>query len=201
MPEIGRVRTVFTGVAGSPYYSNLYFLGLAIGADAQAAVDNVDVFWTSLASVMNIGLVGEIEAEVPVLDDTTGEIVSVFTTTGGVVDPTSADGALPWATQGLVRLATSGFIEGRRVRGRINIPGLGEASSDGGAPGTSIKASMQAAIDGLVDATDSTLVVWSRPKPVVPPTDPPTYDRLGSSYVVTSASVWDKWAQLRSRRD
>jgi hypothetical protein len=150
---------------------------------------------------MNIALLGQIEAEVPVLEAENGEIQSVFTTTGGSVDPTSADAALPWATQGLVRLATSGFVDGRRVRGRINIPGLGEASSDNGAPNVSIRTSLQASVDALISDTAQTLAVWSRPRPEEDPPNPDKPARLGAPFVVTSGSVWDKWAQLRSRRD
>lgn len=201
MVEIARVRTVFTGVAGSPYYSNLYWDGAEDITGAQAAVDLVDEFWSLLASVMNIGLIGQIEAEVPIIEDTTGQIVGVNTTTGGVVDPTNAGEPLPWATQGLIRLATEGFVDGRRVRGRINIPGLGEGSSDAGVPNAAIIASMQAAGEILADSSSPVLCIWCRPRAANAEATPPVAARAGSSHNVSTVSVWNQWAQLRSRRD
>ena len=201
MGTIQRVRTVFTGVAGSPYYNNIYFDSAGTLADAQAAVDRVDAAWTTITSIMNIALLGAVEAEVPQINDENGEITGVFATTGGVVDPTNAGEPLPWATQGLVRLLTNSFVEGRRVRGRIFIPGLGEAASDAGVPNANTITSLNNLGTTLISGGAPHPVIWSRPIEADPDAVPPVEGRLGSSHLVTLASTWNKWSVLRSRRD
>lgn len=201
MALIGRVRTVFTGVAGAPYYNNLYFGSVDNLTDAQAAVDLVDQAWTSLVSIMAGALIGNIEAEVPMIEDTTGAIQSVFATSGGVIDPVSAAEPLPWASQGLIRCATDDFSDGRRVRGRIFVPGLTEAAQDAGVPSATTIASLTAMGQILTTAANPIYVIWRRPRVADPDADPPITARPGSSHNVGACVGWNQWAVLRSRRD
>jgi hypothetical protein len=201
MVALARVRTVFSGVAGSPYYNNLYFSGVATTADADAVIDNVAGAWGTLASVMNIGLIGEVEAEVPLIEDTTGVISDVLTGSAEVIDPTGPTDPIPPSSQGLVRLLTSTFVRGRRLRGRIFVPGLLEANSASGRPDANAIAFLQAFGDALITPNTFPLRIWSRPVPADPEATPPTPALPGSSGPVTSITVWDQWAVLRSRRD
>jgi len=201
MANIARVRTVFTGVAGAPFYNNLYFGGIADVINPQDCVDAVDVAWTTLTTIMNINLIGAIEAEVPIIEDTTGEIQSVVSTTGGVVDPTSAAEPLPTATQGLVRLSTNTFVDGRRLRGRVFVPGLTEGSQDAGVPNASTIASLANFGQTILDDSSVNLVIFRRPRPADPDAIPPVEARDGTSASVASSTGWGQFAVLRSRRD
>ena len=201
MPDIARVRTVFTGVAGSPFYNNLYFGTIADVINPQACVDAVDVAWTTLTSIMRIDLIGAIEAEVPIIEDTTGEIQSVVSTTGGVVDPTSAAEPLPTASQGLVRISTNTFLNGRRLRGRIFVPGLTEASQSTGVPNASTITSLAAMGMSLINDANTNLVIYRRPRPEEDPPNPNKPARDGASASAVSATGWGQFAVLRSRRD
>lgn len=201
MANIARVRTVFTGVGGSPFYNNLYFGGIDNLINAQDCVDAVDVAWTTLTTIMNGALIGAIEAEVPIIEDTTGEIQSVVSTTGGVVDPTSAAEPLPTAAQGLVRLSTNTFVDGRRLRGRVFVPGLTEASQSTGQPNSSTIASLANFGQVIIDDTSVNLVIFRRPRAADPDANPPVTARAGTSASVTASTGWGEFAVLRSRRD
>lgn len=198
---VARVRTVFTGVAGAPYYNNLYFENVNDLSDAQAAVDLVDSAWSTLNSVLAGALIGNIESEVPIIDIPSGNITLVWATTGGVVDPTSAAEPLPWASQGLLRLSTNTFLGGRRVRGRVFIPGFTEAAQDAGIPSATTQTAIANMGATLIAPTEPTLVVYSRPRPADPDADPPVAARDGFASVVEGTTAWNKWAVLRSRRD
>jgi hypothetical protein len=59
----------------------------------------------------------------------------------------------------------------------------------------------RAAATTFATATAFHPVVWVRPKPVKPPTTPPTFVHLGQAVAMSAARVPDKTAVLRSRRD
>jgi len=191
------VRSVATGVAGSPYYTNLYFNGDP--GNVNIALSRVRTFWDSLASVMRSGLVTNVESEVRVLEPATGEVTNILV--GGeqaAVAASGGGGIAPPATQGLIRLQTSGLRLNRQVQGRIFIPGVITASVS--AQGTALTA-YQTALTNAATALRATtsgvqLVVWSRPRPLIGPVGLP-----GQASPVTGASAWQEFAVLRSRRD
>jgi hypothetical protein len=196
MASIRRVRTIFSGVAGTPWYSNLYFT--FVSGTAQATVDNVAAFWGSVDALMRNSVTWATEAGVPTIDDVTGDITSVETTTPGTgAGAVSTAELLPIQTQGLIHLLTGSFQFGRQVRGRIFVPGLTEAANNNGIMDSTTATSIQTAAAALVTGSSSPgpLRVFSRPKPLlVPP-------RLGTSFVVSQTSVPTKFSVLRSRRD
>jgi hypothetical protein len=201
MTEIMRVRSVLNGVAGLPGYSNLYF-GPVDGTLAESdAVDLVAAFWNSMLGDMDNNITITVEGEVPIIEDTTGEIQDVVTVTGQTLAVFGQSDPLPFTTQALGRFITADFVNGRRVRGRMFVPGMCEISNALGVPTTTFITAASARFAGLVGDATAPLVIWSRPIPVKPPTTPPTFTRLGSSHVVTESNVWTQWASLRSRRD
>lgn len=178
-----RVRTVFTGVAGTPWYSNLYFGDTSLPADAHAAV--VD-FWALIGPYIHTSVDWTVESEVTVLSILTGQPTSQ-TSVGAISGGGTASGQpLPWATQGLLRARTEAYANGRNVRGRIFIPGLTEDAQSQGRPEPAVGPLMVTAAEQLL-LTDATWVVWSRKNQIQPE--------------VTSVDFWQEWAVLRSRRD
>lgn len=183
-----RVTTVFSGVAGTPYYSSQFFGGSTEG-EAVAAAQAVDDFWGAL----QINIWGVLQAnqlpEVAQIDPATGQQIDAFPVDVEETDFTANQEPLPWATQGLIRLRTNTFVGGRRLQGRIFVPGLQEVNSIGGNPDASVLTALGNAANILATngSTAGGLVVYSR-----------THQQAAA---VTSVSVWNRWAVLRSRRD
>lgn len=181
-----RVRTVFGGVAGSPWYSNLFFDDQDAGG-AEGAVQAVADFWEDLRPDIRSGLSWTVEGDVAIISPGTGEMEGVFpvgAVTGSGMGP---EELLPTATQGLLRLRTGAYVGGREVRGRVNVPGLTEAASSSGVPIPTFIGRLSSAGANLVDHPDATLMVYSRKNFIASP--------------VVSATAAPYWAVLRSRRD
>ena len=191
------VRSVATGVAGSPYYTNLYFNGDP--GNVNIALGRVRQFWVDLAGVMRTGLVTNVESEVRVIDPASGDVTNILVGGEQTAVASSGSGAIaPPATQGLIRLQTSGLRLNRQVQGRIFIPGVTSAAVS--AQGTALTA-YQTTLTNAAAALRATtsgvqLVVWSRPRPLIGPVGLP-----GQASPVTGASAWQEFAVLRSRRD
>lgn len=181
-----RVRTVFTGVPGTPYYSNLYFTQEG-GTVAQARAA-VNTFWEANKALITVNLKWSIELEVPIIDEVTGDVISVAAgTTTYTSQGTRTETPIPYSNQVLCRLRTGVFNGGREIRGRIFIPGFTQISQNSdGVVGTAA-AGVATNLAAMINSADAQLVVWAKSK--------------GAYAVVNSGSVWNQFAVLRSRRD
>lgn len=181
-----RIDSVLTG-PGGPYFNSLYFESESALA-AEAAADAVVGMWTAAAGSLNGEISAEVLPEVPVVDPATGQATSYHAVTGGTVEMSGTGQPLPFTTQGLIRWQTGNVANGRRIRGRLFVPGFDEEASTGGVPGSSAVNVMttmaQVLLNDFPDA--GPLVVFSRTN--------------GVAAVVTGFSVWTQWASLRSRR-
>lgn len=189
MATLGRIRTVWGGVAGSPYYSNLWFLTDAGGAGMEDSCDAWTAWIDSLSVNFNTLMTFVVEPDVPLIDSTTGILTGSTTITPNAVDLDGGGDVLPPATQGLVRWTTGAVFAGRRLRGRLFLPGMLEANSTAaGDPSGALVASVNSSVATFIAACDQApLVVYS-----------PTHNGFAS---VDSGNMWIKWASLRSRRD
>jgi len=194
---LDRVRTVFTTVAGAPYYSNLYFLNPTGANQAASVIAQVKAFWTTMSPTMFNTIPWNVEADVPVINEIDGKITSIHTGVAQSGTGTNVGEVLPPSTQLLARLQTGGFVNGRRVRGRIFIPLQVESNSTNGRPTASLLTTLNGALTTLIGSAIQ-LNIWSRPY-----TDPLGVkpSRPGSTFGVTSGSGWSEWAVMRSRRD
>jgi hypothetical protein len=182
-----RVRTVWTGVAGAPYYSNHYFEGAAGATDAAQAVSDVVAFWTALQNNIDNNATGTVQSEVVEIDPATGDITASYATAGGVVTGTDAGDALPPQTQGLVRYQTGVYIGGRQVVGHTYVPSPPEAlNSAVGLPVVTYNTRCNTAA-GILVASPAVFSVWSRAH--------------GQRVTVIGGGGTAQWAVLRSRRD
>lgn len=198
-----RIRTLVTGVAGSPWYVNTYFNGDTV-TEAQDASAKMAVFWDSVKLKMLSGLTIQVSPEVVSVEPATGEMLDFFTVARTPINAAASGLPLPFSNQALVRITTDAVRAGRRVQGRILLPGfvVGEQSGDGTPTAGSVSTTTTLA-QALVDpASTSGLGVWSRPVfgNVIDPL-PPVIVRPGAFFSATSAVMQDKWAVLRSRRD
>lgn len=182
-----RVRAIWSGVAGTPWYTNLYFDGTG-SADAQAAADAVHVFLTGFSFQFSNQTGVAIDSFVAVVDPVSGDV-----TGGHTVDPgDSISGQetgqlLPKATQSLSTLNTPIYVAGRNIKGRCFLPGYTEAANDGSGVMISTYATGLQAEWATLVATGPDLVVWSR--------------KNGLAAPVSNVTVSQKWAVLKSRRD
>lgn len=185
MVELSRYQTVFTGVAGAPWYSNIYFEG---GTPEGAAYGpNLATFWEAIDNVMHNSITWTIDSSYTVIESTTGEIQDVGTWDGatGVAD-LSAE-ALPWANQAVINWKTGFYTGGRELRGKTYVPALTQTANDGGILLAATRTTIEDAANALVTNSASALAVWGRTH--------------GVEAIVETATVPTKIAVLRSRRD
>lgn len=180
-----RVRTVFTGVQGSPWLSTMYFS--EFGGTASQAVTAVGTFWGAVDAHIANAVSWATEAEVATIATSTGEPTGLEITTPQTGTGSSGSQPIALAAQGLIRWRTGIFIEGRESRGRTFIPAVGAGDSVNGAPSTSLTTAVNAAAAALLADANSELEVYSRKHRVENP--------------VLTGSLWGSFAVLRSRRD
>lgn len=180
-----RVRTVFTGVQGSPWVNTAYFTDTA--GTAQQAATAVGQFWQAVDSLMEVSVSWSTQADVETVDAVSGQVTDVETTTPLTGGGVAATTGLPVATQGLVRWRTGDYFNGRELRGRWFIPGLATGANTDGAPSSTMISTVNTAAAALIADANSILVMWSR--------------KNGTTRAVESGSCWSQFAVLRSRRD
>lgn len=181
-----RVRTVFTGPAGAPWLNTLYFD--EAGGSAQQAATAAGAFWGAVDAHINTAVSWSTEADVVTVNADTGAATGVISTIPITGAGAVASDILPRSSQGLIRLLTGVFNDGRQIRGRIFVPGLTEtANGVGGIVAGATGLALGTAASDLVADASSTLLVWSR--------------SALQDHPVVATSVWSQFAVLRSRRD
>lgn len=181
------IRTDLTGLSGGPYLSTMHFAGSTL-ANAQDAADAVRTFWNAVRGEFSPAQTAQVQSDVTVLDDITGEPTGLHQVTApAAVVGLAAGEALPYGVQELVRWRTGSYIAGREIRGRTFIPGMCEPQNDNGRPTAASVATITAAAAALIADPDCNLIVYSRK------------NQTGSQ--VQSGTCWNQFANLRSRRD
>lgn len=198
-----RVRTLLTGVAGSPWYVNTYHFG-SDQADADNATARVRVFWDTIKAKIVSGVTIQVQTDVADVAEVDGEITTYLSSPTLPVTATGSGLPLPFSNQALVRLGTDAVARGRRVQGRLLIPGYvtGESTFTGTPTAGSISSTNAAAAPLRTPGGTGALGVWHRPlyTPSVGSLPPVLIDP-GQFHPATSAIMQPKWAVLRSRRD
>nr|CRY97456.1 hypothetical protein [uncultured prokaryote] len=184
MAAITRVRSVGRGVTGSPYYTNHYFTGEGLGADAIAAQQAVRTYWASLAPILGSALVVTIEGNVTTIEDTTGDITGVGSAADLTVTGSGGANVLPPQNQLRIGWRTGDYAAGRELQGASFIPYLGVGANNNGTVGASVNDEIAAAIAAMLDL--GTFVVYS-----------PTQ---GRSAVVTAGIPPIGFSVLKTRR-
>lgn len=198
MTVILRTAALLTGVSQpTGGFSSLWWLPGTTGGSTADATDCLARFRTFLdgcKSHMDDGLTWDFDPICIAVEDSTGVLTGAFAGTDPAsVTGTAAGDPLPAQTQGLVRLATATVINGRRLRGRLFLPGPVEADNTAaGVPSSTFLSDVLTAANTLLaaGATASAARIWHRP----------TGGAGGSSGTITSTSVLTSWSVLRSRR-
>lgn len=177
--------------------TQLYWAPGSVGGSTADATDCLARFrgiWASLAPHISSTISFVFDQTVLALEATTGVLTGSFTAAPAltVVGGLGSE-PLPRQTQGLIRWGTATVINGRRVRGRLFTPGMGEADNDGtGSPVAALVTALTTAGATIfvAGATSSEACVWHRP----------VGGAGGASPDITSAAGSPTWAVLRSRR-
>lgn len=201
MAELLRVKLRWQNFIGAPGYSIFHFREFEGSGDqngfAQQAVDKVNAFATAVVGHLPYQAQLQTMGEVEVIEDSTGALVDVVGTTQPAVLTSSATADVKYAgpTGAVITWRTAGIRNGRRIKGRtFVVPIAGHHFDANGTLGGGALAMLNGAATALRDtSTSPDLGVYARPS------GPGATD--GTWSVVTSHSVPDMAAVLRSRRD
>jgi hypothetical protein len=202
MARILRVKINWTGFTGAPGYSNLHFEQVADDPMTQSEVNEAITMTQTWIATFRAGMppdcITAVDGSVVELDENYGTVQAFWNGTPAAAAAGTGPGSYAAGSGACVNWSTDGVWNGRRVRGRTFIVPLGSygMSSTGNLDDgklTTWRAATQTFING---GSFVRLVVWKRPTVVL---GEPLPD--GGAYDVTSFTINDKAAQLRSRRD
>lgn len=205
MPNILRVRTVWTGWAGGPGLTQLYFKPTQATPqlDAATVVARVRAALLAIAPLLAATTQLQVSGSVDVIDDATGVLTGgVAVASPPVVTGTGAgpNGA-PQVMAGAV-LDTGVVVDRRKLRGRVFVGPLQNGSSSSLLPAPAVLAAVNAFTLALLTAAPlsaaSPCVVWQRPR-LAKVGPPPVTARLGVSFIAITGPAALKWYTLRSR--
>jgi len=199
MARMYRVRVASSGWPGGPGLNTFYFQGRSDPSTASSGVAH-DVYTLVHGGFAGSGLWAPslstfvVDPVVDIIDAATGALEDSYAVTP-TTDAVGGGAASYGPTEAMlcVSLMTSDIVNSHRVRGRDFLGPCVAGNDANGSPNSTVLASANALVNGFVTTTtpDVDLVVWHRP----------VSKTGGSSHVVTSHHVADKWAVLRSRRD
>ena len=210
MAGMARVTVNWTGFLGAPGYTNLYFrdfqgAGEIDQAIADGAVAKVHTWIQAWDDGLPNTVTLTVDPSVEVIEETTGELTGFFTTVPGSPNVGGSTLTYSAASGACVNWYTDGVRNGRRVRGRSFMVPIGSNGMDtNGTLNNTALTSWRTATGVLTSGTGTgDLGVWARPTPILDENGEPTgeHNADGIWYVVTSYSIPDKVAILRSRRD
>jgi len=192
-----RVTTVWSGFIGAPGYTNHYFEEATIAEPgAYDACGHVRAFFTAVAPLMPSTVHLDVNHAVAQINEATGAQTGEIADIAPGATIIGGDGNNYSAPAGAaVNWSTATFVAGKRIRGRTFLVPLGRGAYDAdGSLAPAALTTLRNAANGLATPLVpliGRLIVWHRPKVGAP----------GSYGVVTTYSVKDKSAVLRSRRD
>lgn len=202
----------WSGFQGGPGLSVFHFRDFTdqVGSADQVAgaVAKVDTFIDDIRFYIPATVTLRTEADVEEIEDTTGDLTTVYTGAPAAAKTGLASGGTNYAAAvgAVINWRTAGVRNGRRVRGKTFLVPL--SSSAFGVDGTladgAVTALNTAAAKMVNQAGNGDLGVYARPTPVKDAQGNPVpgqHNADGIWYAATSYNVPDMGAVLRSRRD
>jgi len=187
MATIARYRTVWSGFPGAPGYTSLYSRNTA-GAPVLSAIRT---FWSSVSKYFPTGTTLQVEGTQDLIEETTGALTGQSINTPPAIVTSIGSGGYTGVAGAVVDWSTISFVNSRRVRGRtFLVPLINSAFDTSGSLLSTAQTDLQTAVSTLVSSISPDFVVWHRP----------VGGTGGQGYSVTSGSVPDFSAVLRSRR-
>lgn len=216
MTQICRVRAASEGWLGGPGLNTFYFRTgenqvPPVINTAQLCVTRVRAALDVWKAQMPLAWRCQVSNIVDVIEDSSGQLVNSFSVDpAAILAGVAPMGWAPTSTMVLLRLNTSTFSDGARLQGRAFLGPVANSLDDNGTVTQSMLDNATATGAALLDAGISDnpdLVVWRRPREARAAYTkgekvfPAVTQRNGSIAQVTSITVPDKFAVLRSRRD
>lgn len=184
-----RATAIWGTGPGTPYYTNMYYNGSTSGEAVFAHSATVDLLTALQPHIVN-DLAYTVLSEVAQIDPVSGDILATFVVppVNGVCSHVGAPAA--WHTQGLIRWRTGVYVGGREIRGRTFVPGVPASYMLDGNPSVSylnnVLGVAQAHLANVDTVAAGGAAVWSPAR--------------GQSAAISTTSVWNRFAVLRSRR-
>lgn len=196
--DIYRVTARWSGFPGAPGYSAFHFAsgfldGGLLGDEAESLALRVRSAFDSLSSRLPDSVSVQVEPTVEVIDSDTGMIQSFEEVDAGSAVSGGTGQNFAGPVGGVINWRTNDVRNGRRIRGRTFIVPLASgAYEEDGTLEFAYRSDLQDFADVMRGGVgEGDLGVWSRP----------VNGSGGVFATVTSASVPDMAAVLRSRRD
>lgn len=191
---VGVTTTKWQGITGAPGYTSLSFDGVSEDPESAAGMIAATIaFMDPLCDLLGTTTTLSIEPEVRFYDTATGDLEAIAAISPAPAELTGGFGAQgPGPCGAVVSWTTAGINRGRPVRGRTYAVPLaaGCYQADGSLTSGTVT-QLGACAAALAGDPDATFGIWSRPR----------LGAGGAFFPVTSWSVPDMAAVLRSRRD
>jgi len=183
--DIYRVRSAWTGFIGAPGVTTMYFL------DVATAVAAIHTFWTDIHTYLQDDTHIQVENAGDIIDDATGELTGAWTAEAVTEVTGTISDAYAAPVGAVVNWLTDTIADGRRLRGKtFLVPMANRTFAADGTLATDPRAMLVTAGNAFIEAQSTSFVVWHRGS-----------GSDGSAGLVTSCTVPDRAAVLRSRRD
>ncbi len=204
MAHIWQVVWTWSGTTGGIGYTNLFYQGTAgTGSEALAAVTKSRALFQGVAAYLPSSVSVTPLTDVRLIEDTTGDLVNIFTVTGitavagsgGTTGYAGASGAcIDWLT---------GVLHGKHLMvGRtFLVPAAQSIYQNNGTLTPQAVTDLALAAEGMRNAAGPVFGVWGRPRKADPTANPPIAQRNGLFSPAISSRIPDKGVILRSRRD
>lgn len=182
------------GAPGVTLWHIRFGIGTVTNEDVQNTGTQIRGFYQSLISYFLNGMTVQIEPDVDIFTDTTGEITGTEVISQSVVTNAGSGNQLSRATMAVSRMVTDKYIGGRNLRGRHFLGPLAtNALNTSGQLETAFKSAVVAAYDPLLDVASGRVVIWHRPSS--------SGASDGDTGFVQNVSMMPAPGVLRSRRD
>lgn len=186
MTDLRHVRAIWALNNGRQGFTNLYFT--LVNDEAQDTYSAVRAYFNSIRTFFAVGVSVTVDTVQTIISDTDGQPIGTeVATSAGPVTGTASGDNMPGQVQGLMRLRTGKYVNGREIRGRIFIPCATEGVA-AGKPSSDYVTTVNTAGAALVTATSSSgpLRVYSR--------------QHGTSAVVAATQCAPTFKTLRRRQ-
>lgn len=189
-----QITARYNGFTGSPGWIRMKFLGALNVADANTAAANFRTFLFSWAALMPNGSSISIDSAVALYDDAGLQTGEITLSSVPAVVPGSSAATYAGGSGAVINWTTGAFHLGRKVRGRtFAVPLTSGAFQTDGTLASSAQGTLQSAAN-VFAVSSPTPVIFSQK-------DNGSGGVSSLTSVVTGATVPDRSAVLRSRRD
>lgn len=186
MADIYKVQCVWEGLTGLPGVNTFY------QSDLPTDLTPFQTFYNAIGGGIPTAVTIPIPNSGVVVEEETGTLTSGWSADAVANAEPSGGGDHAGGVGACITWNTLAIVRGRRVKGRsFIVPCVGAVFDTDGTLDESYRSTLATAAATLINELANTLVVWSRPRP----------DLTGQAYQVLNATVADKAAILRSRRD